>query len=353
MDRNMKGISLHQHQTENLQNQLDRTALPADVQRVLVVKEEVPLEWSSSPDQPDQPDQPEPETLRIKEEEEEFRIGPEETDVSEEELRSPQRVKTEDGSSSDVKPEVDEVEGPDLVWNPYLTADLQIRTVEKNSQSSGTDASDDDWQEPLSGLGPEGSVTLSGGTGEKQFHCGICGKIFKHRYELKRHMIVHTGEKPYGCRVCGKRFSNQGNVKRHMSFHTGGKPYGCDLCGYRFDEKVHLEKHMRVHSGENPLRCDSCGKHFKYPSDLKIHMRVHTGEAPFQCDICGKMFKYRCDLTKHGKVHAGKPQFQCDVCNKRFTYQSSLKKHMSLHAQEKTFDCDDCDENNVTIKEVN
>lgn len=347
--------------------------LPADVQQVLVVKEEVPLEWSSSLEEQ------EPEVLHIKEEEEEFSIsqegeqnhGHKKTDIITflyNEYNEIHEIKAEDNrdpepsnssSSRHVKIETNEEDskGPELTGNSYLNSCLQLNMVEKASQSSETDASDDDWQEPLSASGP-GKDFASGlkettslvHTREKQFHCGVCGKTFKHRYELKRHMIVHTGEKPYVCCVCSKRFSNQGNVKRHMSFHTGEKPFGCDVCGYRFDEKVHLEKHMRVHSGENPIQCDSCGKHFKYPSDLKIHMRVHTGEAPFQCDICGKMFKYRCDLTKHSKVHSGKAQFPCNVCNKRFTYQSSLKKHMGIHTQEEIFGCG---KNSIAIREVN
>ncbi|KAM4524952.1 uncharacterized protein PAE49_001059 [Odontesthes bonariensis] len=356
LEREIQNAKARERRARETVKSISQT-LPADVQRVVVIKEEVP--WSSSVDQQD------PEPVHIKEEEPwssqegEQPDGREETDFtkfpftvvivkSEDDDEKPPfsqllQVKTEDSRETEpptsssaelMKTEADgeDCGGPEPAGTPDPNPHLRPNTDEEAPDSSETEYSDDDadWQEPL-------SDSMDSQIRDKPFDCDVCAKGFKHQCELRRHQIIHTGEKPYVCGVCSKRFSQQGNLKRHMSFHTGENPFGCDVCGYRFNEKVLLKKHMRVHTGESPNRCDSCGKDFKYPSDLKKHMSVHTKEAPFQCDECGKSFKYSCDLKKHTRVHSGKTPFHCDLCDKRFTYGSSFKKHLSAHLHKKQF----------------
>lgn len=49
--------------------------------------------------------------------------------------------------------------------------------------------------------------------------CNICGKSFRTRWHLERHMLIHTGEKPFSCEVCGRRFNLKHNWKTHMLVH--------------------------------------------------------------------------------------------------------------------------------------
>ena len=49
----------------------------------------------------------------------------------------------------------------------------------------------------------------------KPFKCPSCTTTFKHRSELKKHMVVHTGERPYKCVDCGHSFTQTGNLNRH------------------------------------------------------------------------------------------------------------------------------------------
>jgi len=51
------------------------------------------------------------------------------------------------------------------------------------------------------------------------FQCVLCGRIFKKRRDVVRHLRTHTGEKPFVCQVCQRPFSLKFNLKKHMLVH--------------------------------------------------------------------------------------------------------------------------------------
>ncbi|KAE8283841.1 hypothetical protein D5F01_LYC17167 [Larimichthys crocea] len=170
--------------TEPVQTVSSGPVIPADVQQVLIVKEEVPPDWSSSLDQEN------PEPLHIKNEQEELWIsqqgeqlnGLEEADInrfpfsaasvkSEDDEEKPQlsplhQSQTEDNrdreprassSAMEVKTESDAEDcgGSEPARNPDPDSHSQPNPDETDSDSSETDVSDDGWQEPLADSGPE------------------------------------------------------------------------------------------------------------------------------------------------------------------------------------------------------
>ncbi|XP_075947885.1 uncharacterized protein LOC142949898 isoform X5 [Anarhichas minor] len=259
----------------------------ADVQQLLVVKEEVPpeqQEWSSSLDQED------PEPPHIKEEQEELWTslegeqlqGLEEADVKfsftlvkteddEEEAQSSQlhqrqteQMETEADGEDCGGPEPGRNSGPDRHPEPD--------TDEKTGDFSDTDVSDDwkETREPQSGLNslkPD-EVHVSDSrcsAGEKLFTCSECGKATGRKADLKRHMRTHTGEKPYSCSVCKESFNRGSTLKRHMRIHTGEKPYSCSVCKESFNRGSTLKRHMRIHTEENPFSCSHTCKLVAFP----------------------------------------------------------------------------------------
>ncbi|XP_075931671.1 uncharacterized protein LOC142931579 isoform X3 [Anarhichas minor] len=343
---------LHQRQTEQMETEADgedcggpepgRNAdpdnhpEPDNVQKLLVVKEEVPSEqqeWSSSLDQEDpepphiKEDQEDPEPPHIKEEQEELWTsqegeqlqGLEEADITkftfthvkneddEEEAQSSQlhqrrteQMETEADGEDCEEPEPDRDSDPDR--HP------ESETVDKTGDSSEPETDNsDDWnetREPQSGLNSlnNGEVSVSDSR-------------------------WRAGEKPFSCTECDRRFRTKGGMKRHMMTHTGEKPFSCSVCRKSFAQSADLEIHMRIHTGEKRLRCRVCDQRFSWLYQLRNHECVgqqagvnalNNGDVSVRDSTCS----------------AGEKLFSCSTCEKTFGSSGHLKRHENSHKRE-------------------
>ena len=113
---------------------------------------------------------------------------------------------------------------------------------------------------------------------KKEYKCDLttCGKIFKDKTSLKKHMIIH-GEKLFICEICKKKFLDNSKLRRHSLVHSGEKPYSCPICSKKFSLDFNLKTHMRIHSGEKPYACiyPGCFKRFSQSSNLSAHEKIH------------------------------------------------------------------------------
>ncbi|EDV30253.1 uncharacterized protein Dana_GF23040 [Drosophila ananassae] len=145
--------------------------------------------------------------------------------------------------------------------------------------------------------------TRNTGSGRlRQYLCDICGKSYTQSSHLWQHLRFHQGVKPFVCQEenCDRKFTIRPDLNDHIrKCHTGERPYHCLVCGKRFLTGSVFYQHRLIHRGERRYECDECGKRFYRADALKNHQRIHTGEKPYSCLFCTKTFRQRGDRDKH------------------------------------------------------
>lgn len=115
-------------------------------------------------------------------------------------------------------------------------------------------------------------------TNRKLPTCQICRRVFFSSATLRGHMnAAHTTAARPRVRCtfprCTKTYSSQNSLSNHVRGEHAQNPVRlrCKLCGREFKTRGCLEKHISYHTTEKPYKCATCGRCFARGEHLKIH----------------------------------------------------------------------------------
>nr|CAD7199709.1 unnamed protein product [Timema douglasi] len=220
---------------------------------------------------------------------------------------------------------------------------------------------------------------------EDVWKCCNCGKSFRNRKHLEKHMFNHVYE--LHTQYNNKQY--KGNVKRHdlvpnkqqivkqfskkntfhSDFRQGFKsrekieqqrlPNNEELhthliCEQSFKQEIDLENHTLDHTEVKPYKCLYCGKYFLQHSALVDHLALHNKQTMYHCAECGKEFSKEFNLMRHKLTHTEKMShghinihriqelYKCSICGENFKENRDLLIHETVHTNDQLLTCPIC-----------
>uniref|UniRef100_A0A1I8JTE2 Transcription factor grauzone n=1 Tax=Anopheles arabiensis TaxID=7173 RepID=A0A1I8JTE2_ANOAR len=166
-----------------------------------------------------------------------------------------------------------------------------------------------------------------------QAECHVCKKVLSSNYALKVHLTqMHSDDGNQICATCGKIFRTKAAMERHIKEHMGLEPIErmqCEYCQKWFNGKYNLNKHIRFLHNERGqvFRCDLCAHESPNSRALSYHkQRVHVQEK-HECELCGKRFKRKLYLREHIASHTNVPLYTCEYCGMKFNSHANHFTH--------------------------
>ncbi|CAG9789682.1 unnamed protein product [Diatraea saccharalis] len=164
----------------------------------------------------------------------------------------------------------------------------------------------------------------------RRLWCEPCGLKFTTKQLLEEHRKKSHSQdiESWICEICGKVFVHRGSLSSHIRSHMPPE-FACDQCDYKTSNKYDLIKHVRIHTGEKRYQCQHCTSAYYTSSNLTSHIRyVHEGLKKYACELCERRFFDKTKYMRHIDSHNNVKRFECEVCHSCYTRRCYWKKHL-------------------------
>lgn len=135
---------------------------------------------------------------------------------------------------------------------------------------------------------PDSSYDLVAEEERKKFVCKHpgCGKIFRYKSEIERHIATHSESRPFVCQYdnCFKAFKRSDALENHVrSSHTKETPFACPFpdCGMKFTTHGSFRYHVLKHNKQVP-EIESQQPQTKLPAPVASQPRKQVKVNPPQ-----------------------------------------------------------------------
>ena len=114
----------------------------------------------------------------------------------------------------------------------------------------------------------------------------------------------------FRCPKCGLHLTNASGLKRHTRrvHDKSGPTFECPQCSKTFFEKFDLSRHMKIHSGSRP-RCEKCGKPAKPNKNHVCKVPDSEKDPELKCTICGVFLDNKVKWGFHMWKHTKDPAY--------------------------------------------
>ncbi|RNA16573.1 zinc finger protein 423-like, partial [Brachionus plicatilis] len=170
---------------------------------------------------------------------------------------------------------------------------------ECNERKRKRSTSDADGDESDSGSGSDSVLHNDTMNDIDEFEDGVAG--FERLNQTTPHSSDYLDHSDYSqlnhsvmllmfkCRVCGKGFKHRRSLNRHVKLHSGEKNFKCPFCTTAFARSDHLKAHIRTHNNSKPYRCSICQCGYSTQAALKVHIAHHHSKSKFKCVLCNEL----------------------------------------------------------------
>lgn len=120
---------------------------------------------------------------------------------------------------------------------------------------------------------------------------GMLMKVEASEIEVKLEKLENIQEQTFKCGDCSMIFTKQRALSMHMKKHRNNKiltEFICDTCGKAFRMKHLLKRHLMMHGEVKPYKCRKCSKTYPRRDQLLSHAYTHKKNKPYVCSYCNK-----------------------------------------------------------------